>query len=138
MMSPDAEQDRLLADEDWLALEEVVTRFDDAWRQGPRPVIDDYLPADGRRRFPLLVELVHIDLELRLRAGEPARAEEYLARYPELAGDTAAAVALIAAERELRRCQAMAVGRDTPRHPAAVRPEASPVLAGYEVLGLLG
>src|SRR5205807_2895889 len=51
----------------------------------------------------LLIELVHIDLELRLKAGEAARAEEYLARYPELAGDRAAAVELIAAEHGLRR-----------------------------------
>jgi hypothetical protein len=46
---------------------------------------------------------VHLELELRLKAGEAARAEEYLARYPELAGDSAAALDLIAAEHELRR-----------------------------------
>jgi hypothetical protein len=45
---------------------------------------------------------VHLELELRLKAGEAARAEEYLARYPELAGDTAA-LDLITAEHELRR-----------------------------------
>ena len=36
-------------------------------------------------RLALLVELVHVELELRLKAGEPARVEEYLRRYPELA-----------------------------------------------------
>src|SRR5262249_46299744 len=103
MMLPSQEPARPQPGEDWLALQGAVTGFDDAWRQGPRPVIDDYLPAAGGLRYRLLIELVHIDLELRLKAGEPARVEEYLARYPELAGDTAAALDLIAAEHELRR-----------------------------------
>src|SRR5262245_39264046 len=119
MMFPGKEPVRPPPEEDWLALQDAVTRFDDAWRQGPRPVIDDYLPAPsplplspeaGERgrgegaglRYRLLIELVHIDLEFRLKAGESARVEEYLARYPELAGD-AAALDLIAAEYELRR-----------------------------------
>jgi hypothetical protein len=37
----------------------------------------------------VLLELVHIELELRLKAGEAARVEAYLARCPELAGDRA-------------------------------------------------
>src|SRR4029077_3339765 len=87
---------------DWLALKGAVRRFEEAWRQGPRPVIDDYLPADRPLRSRVLLELVHIDLELRLKAGEAARVEEYLARYPELAGDRAVPLGLIAAEYELR------------------------------------
>ena len=73
---------------DWLVLQEAVTHFDDAWRRGPRPVIDDYLPPGGRLRHRLLVELVHIDLELRLKAGESVRVEQYLGCYPELAADS--------------------------------------------------
>src|SRR5262245_10452109 len=89
--------------EDWSALKEAARRFEDAWRQGPRPAIDDHLPAGDGLRSRLLVELVHIDLELRLKAGEAARVEEYLARYPELTADRAAAVELVAVEYELRR-----------------------------------
>src|SRR5438874_25671 len=92
-----------LTDADWLTLENTVQRFERTWRDGPRPAVADFLPADGRLRQPLLIELVHIDLELRLKAGEAARADEYLARHPELAGDRAAACDLIAAEYELRR-----------------------------------
>src|SRR5215510_4163922 len=88
---------------DWLALKDAVRRFENAWRQGPRPLIDDVLPSDGPLRFRVLVELVHIDLELRLKAGETARVEEYLARYPELTNDPAVPVELIAAEREIRQ-----------------------------------
>src|SRR4051812_20909387 len=83
-------------------LERVVKRFEHAWRQGFRPEINGFLPAEEALRSRLLVELVHTELELRLKAGEAARAEEYLARYPELAGGTAA-VELICAEYELRR-----------------------------------
>src|SRR4051812_22983101 len=94
MMSPDPEGGP--------SLEAAIKRFENAWQRGPRPAIDDYLPA-GDLRAALLIELVHIDLELRLKAGEAARVEEYLGRYPELAGDAEAAGELIAAEYELRR-----------------------------------
>src|SRR5689334_6289725 len=87
---------------DWAALEAAVKRFERAWRRGARPALADHLPRRaGRAR--VLNELAHLELELRLKAGEAARAEEYLARYAELAGDRAVAVALIAAEYELRR-----------------------------------
>jgi len=51
----------------------------------------------------VLLELALLDLELRLKAGDAARVEEYLARYPELAASPANAVELIAVEFELRR-----------------------------------
>jgi tetratricopeptide (TPR) repeat protein len=167
-MLPGPEPVRPAADEDWSALTDAVKRFDDAWRRGPRPAIDDHLPAAGGLRRPLLIELVHIDLELRLKAGEAARAEEYLARYPELADDRAAAVDLIAAEHELRRrgephlslgeylrrfpqyredlsgqiagptLAASGGDRDAPRRRADPRRDAPPAVAGYEVLELLG
>jgi hypothetical protein len=67
----------------------AVNAFDEAWRRGPRPAIDDHLPADDPLRSQVRVELVHVELELRLKAGEPARVEEYLARYPQLGEDRA-------------------------------------------------
>src|SRR5262249_14397852 len=54
-------------------------------------------------RKALLLELAHEELELRLRAGEPARTEDYLGRYPELRDDPEAALGLIAAEHAQRR-----------------------------------
>src|SRR5262249_49310374 len=150
--------------EDWSALKDAVRRFEDAWRQGPRPAIDDYLPPDDRWRCPVLIELVHLDLELRLKAGEAARAEEYLARYPELAGDRRAAVELIAPKAGRRRRGDPALplddslqrfpayhkellgqispptvaDRDTPHRRADSHSEALPEVAGYDVLSLLG
>src|SRR5262245_36933504 len=68
-----------------LATAPGASPFEAAWRAGQRPRIDDHLPASGANRQALLAELVLTDLEYRLKAGEPARVEEYLRRYPELA-----------------------------------------------------
>ncbi len=84
-------------------IEETVDRFEEAWQNGGRPTIDDHLPADGEVRVALLVELAHVDLEYRLKAGEPVRVESYLARYPELSRDRRAVLDLLAAEWKLRR-----------------------------------
>jgi eukaryotic-like serine/threonine-protein kinase len=150
--------------EDWLALKDAVRRFEGAWRQSPRPGIDDYLPAGDPIRSRVLIELVHIDLELRLKAGGLARVEEYLARYPELNGDRAVILDLIAAEYELRRrresdlavheylqrfpqfraelseriSRSMIAGQDASRCPTDPAEEAPPEVAGFEILGLLG
>jgi WD40 repeat protein/tRNA A-37 threonylcarbamoyl transferase component Bud32 len=91
-----------LATEQWDRLERAIKRFEEAWQQGRRPALAEYLPAAPDERRVLLVELIHIDLEYRLKAGEAARSESYLQAHPELAQDRAAAVALIAREYELR------------------------------------
>jgi serine/threonine protein kinase/formylglycine-generating enzyme required for sulfatase activity len=80
-----------------------VDRFEDAWQAGQRPQIDDYLSLDSADRRSGLIELVHVDLERRLKSGEPVRVEQYLERYPELAADQAIVLNLLAAEFALRR-----------------------------------
>jgi WD40 repeat protein len=84
-------------------LETAVSRFEGLWRRGGRPRLEDFLPAAGPARAAALVELAHAELELRLKAGEAARVEEYLVRYPELRADRGVALDLIAAEFALRR-----------------------------------
>ena len=44
-------------------------------------------PRPGRGGAAALVELIHSELEWRLKAGEPARVEEYLVAFPELNRD---------------------------------------------------
>ncbi len=80
-------------------LEDAIDRFEDAWQQGNRPVIEDHLMGGDDA---LLVELVHVDLEYRLKAGEPARVEDYLGRRPELGRDRQTFLDLLAAEWRLR------------------------------------
>src|SRR5262249_20334043 len=89
---------------DEATLEHYIWRFEDAWKEGTRPVIDKYLPDDGEKRRDALIELVQIDLELRLKAGEPARVEEYLNRYPELGRSSELILGLLQAEME-KRCR---------------------------------
>jgi predicted ATPase len=154
--------------QDSFVLRDAVQRYESAWRKGPRPVIDEYLPADDRLRYHVLIELAHVDLELRLKSGDAARVEEYLSRYPELASDRAAAVELIAAEYELRRrgesqlspadfllrfpsysdelleqitrptVARSGFDRHSPRLQAGLFPQTPPEVAGYEILGPLG
>jgi len=144
-----------------LALDVAVEQFEDAWRKGSRPAIEDHLPANEPLRAMVLIELVHIDLELRLKVGQAARSEEYLARFPELTRDRATAVELIAAEYALRRRTEPGTTADeyserfpqyrpellaalaTTTAPGSAsldtpRPESPPAIPRYEVLGLLG
>src|SRR5262245_19435724 len=84
-------------------LESIVGRFEEAWQHGRRPVIDDYLPAAEPERSAALIELIYVDLEYRLKAGEAVRLESYLERFPLLANDHGTTLALIVAEYQL--CQ---------------------------------
>ncbi|HEY7314778.1 MAG TPA: WD40 repeat domain-containing protein [Gemmataceae bacterium] len=84
-------------------MESVLAAFEDAWRRGERPNLADYLPTTEADRLPVLIELVHEDLEYRFKAGEFVRVEDYLRHYPDLAADSGAVVELIVAEWQLRR-----------------------------------
>ena len=92
-----------LSDANESNLYQIVEAFEKAWQTGKQPAIDDYLPADTSLRRIVLIKLVHIDLECRLKAGEKARIEVYLDLYPEIAKDAAIVVELAAWEYRLRR-----------------------------------
>src|SRR5262245_49190473 len=83
--------------------EEWVAAFERAWRAGPSPSIDDFLDGEHAEQEELLVELLHVDLEFRMKAGEAARVEAYLGRYPRLIHDRATVLGLLEAEYELRQ-----------------------------------
>jgi WD40 repeat protein/serine/threonine protein kinase len=144
---------------EWSQLEPFLERFESAWRRGERPVLDEYLPvADIAERRAILVELIHTELEYRLKAGEAARVEDYLRRYPDLARERAVLLDLLAAEWALRarnepELQRAEYDRRFPEYggelaalidatpmPAGRRIPAEdiPKIVGYEVLGVLG
>ena len=85
-------------------VDQILEKFEAAWAAKQEPRIDDYVP-EGPQRLEVLKELVHTDLERRLKAGQPERVEGYLDRYPELKGDAGIVVDLVVAEFELRRRQ---------------------------------
>ena len=80
------------------SLQRILDRFDNAWNDPTPPSIEDYLRAcEPAKRRTLLIELIYIDLERRLTAGEQVRVEEmYLRRFPVLNEDRAVVVALAA------------------------------------------
>ena len=100
-MSPDLLPSQPAPTESGVGVETLIRRFEADWLEGKRPNIDDFL---GRRNDKaLLLELAHAELELRLKAGEPARVDDYLNKYPDLAADSQASLGLIVAEYRLRR-----------------------------------
>jgi predicted Ser/Thr protein kinase len=66
-------------------LDQVCDRFEDAWRRGGRPAIEDYLSDVPGRLLPaLLRELVLLDAFYRRVHGEHPVPEEYAARFREV------------------------------------------------------
>ncbi len=65
-------------------VDQYVYAFEDAWQCGVQPQITDHLPTDSEERDDVLTELVHIDVEYRLKAGEHIRVESYLEQFPQL------------------------------------------------------
>jgi Leucine-rich repeat (LRR) protein len=116
----------------YLRLKQYVERFEDAWHRGLRPNLEEFLPPGPGERRAVLVELVHGELELRLKAGEPAAAEDYLKRFPELATDPAVGRALKATEAKFRDRE------PNGQLPPAQGPAAGGRLGGYRVQGRLG
>ena len=85
----------------WSHCEDLIKAFESAWRSGKPPKIEDYLWSEGEIRTALLVELVHVDLEFRLKAGEAVLPESYIDAFPELANDERVLGDLQAAAEEL-------------------------------------
>lgn len=85
--------------------DEVLYRFEKDYRAGKNPDVASYLSGEGEKRRELLLELLHSDLELRLRAGEVLRVRDYLAVFPELAERPAEILSLLAVELRFLREQ---------------------------------
>jgi serine/threonine protein kinase/WD40 repeat protein len=73
-------------------IDDLCSRFEDAWKAGQRPVVEEYLAeATGKERPELLLELLLLECEYRRRQGEQPGPDEYLIRFPDLP-DTVRAV----------------------------------------------
>jgi hypothetical protein len=61
----------------------ICDAFEEAWKQGLRPQIEEYLgTATEPERFKLLEELLKLELDLRRRSNEILSVEEYRRRFP--------------------------------------------------------
>jgi serine/threonine protein kinase/predicted ATPase len=149
---------------DWNECEAIIKRFEQAWRDGQRPELATFLDTDAPKSSLLLLELIHIDLEFRLKAGDDVRVEKYLSQFPELSRHRSATMGLIAAEYKLRNRIAGEVELDEyrqrfpehadelPRRLArgegdtllpsggmfAAAPPVWPTVPGYEIIEQLG
>jgi len=98
------------------SLRRVVAGFEQAWLRGDRPSIEDSLADAALDSGPAsayaAVELIHADLEFRLKAGEATRLEDYFPRFPALAGDRVAMVELLLTEWTVRRRTEPSLGLD--------------------------
>jgi len=63
-------------------IDELCDQFEDAWRKGERPHIEDRLPkVPEAERAALLRQLLKVELELRVKAHEAIVLEEYQDRF---------------------------------------------------------
>jgi hypothetical protein len=124
-----------------LALERRVDaacrRFEAAWREGARPRLEDYL-AEGPEpaRPALLAELLALELDYRVRAGEAPAAGEYHPRFPghdALVAEAFRSLDLSTVPHPPVPEQATVPGQEPGRAG-----DGPPDMPGYEVLGRLG
>ena len=98
---------------------ELALQFDEAWKEwkGRRrpdpPLIEDFLPHEpGGDRLAALLDLIKVDFDRRLAAGESVRVEDYLRRYPELSELSGGVTELIGLEISLLKTQGIAPAPD--------------------------
>jgi serine/threonine protein kinase/tetratricopeptide (TPR) repeat protein len=66
----------------------ICNRFEQAWKEGRPPVLEDYLAeAPEAERAALLRELLPLEAEYRRRRGEEPRPADYGGRFPDLDPD---------------------------------------------------
>ncbi len=86
-------------------VDDLVEQFEASWQRGERPSIDALLPEEHCARLAVLTELVHCDLERRIRQGGATGVEGYLQRYPELQSQRETVIELVETEFVSRRRQ---------------------------------
>ena len=88
----------------WAAVTDHLEAFARAWEAGDPPNLGGFLPAGPPEvRRLVLVELVKLDLDSRIRRGIPRELEDYLADFPELGAGGGPPCDLLFEEFHLRR-----------------------------------
>jgi tetratricopeptide (TPR) repeat protein len=138
-MVPDARPVAELDSAAWEEVQVAVRAFRRALRRGERPAIESYAPPVGPDRSRVLVELIHEELEFRIKSGGSPGLAEYLGRFPELADDPRSLRELIVAESDLRR-RLPESGRAQAGETAGREPEVTPFdrIGRYELHAVIG
>jgi serine/threonine protein kinase len=121
-------------------VDEVCRRFEDAWKTGSRPRLEDFAAtsADGERPA-LLRELVRLDICYRRASAEAPLADDYLPRFSEL--DPTWVAELLHADVPLPETLLRPPPTGDTTSPLPTTATAAPIAAalpGYELLGDLG
>ncbi len=78
-------QDDALPVNDELLLDRVCDEFEQAWKRGSPPRIEQYVNKQSLDTSRLLlVELIRLDLFYRIRVSQSVSVDDYVARFPEL------------------------------------------------------
>jgi eukaryotic-like serine/threonine-protein kinase len=130
-------------------LESVCDRFEDAWRDGDRPTLEEFW--DGRIDGPeLLRELLVLEAVYRMRSGEHPHLDEYLPRFPGHESTIRDALAAVKDEKDLStflggpprsdHTTDARMGHDDPADGGSIEHHVVDALsrAGYEVTGEFG
>lgn len=64
------------------SLSERLDRFENEFKSGNVPKLEDYFSADSN--ILEVIEFLHVDLEQRFRQGQKQEVKEYIFKYPEL------------------------------------------------------
>ncbi|WP_425400382.1 protein kinase domain-containing protein [Aeoliella sp.] len=108
----------------------ICDRFEEAWRNGETPLIEDFVKeCDEQCREDLLIELLLVDREFRVRSGESAPREEYQLRFPEYES----IIEDLEFATIVERCRTRRGGRTQPNAVAA-----GDRIAQFELLEVLG
>ena len=83
--------------------EETIARYERQFANGRTPDLQRFLSTLDVDCDDLFKELLHTDLELRIRNGQSSRVEHYLQQFPQLANDTDLIQELIHTEFKIRQ-----------------------------------
>ena len=124
-------------------LEMVMAKFERAMASGELPDIASFLAQhkhqinESESSHDLFEELVHTDLELRIRNGMDARVEDYLDRYPKIQTNQQLVLDLVCTEFRVRQQlqPGLHLGEFTERFPEFVDTLATKQLGGDSTIG---
>ena len=96
-----------LTDQGWSIVQEAIDQLEAAWGKAPTAVMPQItLPPDPHLRRRVLIELIKVDQEFRLQAGQSMGIEQYLEQWPELDEDSESVAELWVHEDKRNRTSA--------------------------------
>jgi eukaryotic-like serine/threonine-protein kinase len=124
------------------SIPEVRDRFEQAWRAGRRPSLEDYLRQLPEAEWPAgLRELLKVEVRHRKQAGETCGPDQYAERFPEhadLVRSLCETVDAVASERSSGPGSWVRTATASPGPPPTPETTLPERLGRYRVLALLG